>query len=45
MAYVAAGLAASGKTVVQHVEHIDRGYPNLAEALQSLGARIERVAL
>jgi UDP-N-acetylglucosamine 1-carboxyvinyltransferase len=44
MAYVAAGLVASGKTIVQHAEHIDRGYPNLEVVLKSLGARIERVA-
>lgn len=43
MAYVAAGLCASGKTIVDNVEHIDRGYPNLEEVLQSLGANITRV--
>ncbi|HYE60137.1 MAG TPA: UDP-N-acetylglucosamine 1-carboxyvinyltransferase [Candidatus Kapabacteria bacterium] len=43
MAYVAAGLCAEGKTVVEHVDHIDRGYPHIEKVLQALGARIERV--
>jgi len=42
-ALVLAGLAAAGRTVVHHVEHLDRGYERLDEKLQALGARIERV--
>ncbi len=42
MAYVAAGLCAKGITVVEGIEHIDRGYPNIEEVLRSLGAKIER---
>lgn len=42
-ALVLAGLAAEGKTVVQELRHLDRGYENLAGKLQTLGARVERV--
>ncbi len=42
MAYVAAGLAAEGKTTVENIRHIDRGYPHLDELLRSLGADITR---
>ncbi|KKW41748.1 MAG: UDP-N-acetylglucosamine 1-carboxyvinyltransferase [Candidatus Magasanikbacteria bacterium GW2011_GWA2_56_11] len=42
MAYVAAGLAAAGRTTVESVEHIDRGYPHLESTLQKLGAQITR---
>lgn len=44
MAYVAAGLAATGTTTVEAIEHIDRGYPNIEATLQALGAKITRVA-
>ena len=42
-ALVLAGLAAEGKTVVQGLHHLDRGYDNLESKLQKLGANIERV--
>jgi UDP-N-acetylglucosamine 1-carboxyvinyltransferase len=38
-----AGLAAQGKTILENVEHIDRGYENFAGRLQSLNAAIERI--
>lgn len=41
---VIAGLAASGKTEVLRVYHIDRGYYNLEEKLRRLGADISRIA-
>jgi UDP-N-acetylglucosamine 1-carboxyvinyltransferase len=41
---VLAGLAARGTTVVSRVYHLDRGYEALEKKLQSLGARIKRVA-
>ena len=41
---VLAGLAARGTTVVSRVYHLDRGYEALEKKLQSLGARIQRVA-
>ena len=39
---VLAGLAAEGETVVSRVYHLDRGYTRMDEALNRLGARIER---
>lgn len=44
-ALVLAGLAAEGKTIVQELRHLDRGYENLAGKLQKLGAEVERVAI
>lgn len=41
-ALVLAGLAAIGKTEVNGVHHIDRGYYQLTEKLASLGAAIQR---
>ena len=38
-----AALAARGETVVNRVYHLDRGYLRMERALNSLGARIERV--
>ncbi len=40
---VLAGLAARGKTVVNRVYHLDRGYNQMDQKLRSLGAEIERV--
>jgi UDP-N-acetylglucosamine 1-carboxyvinyltransferase len=40
---VLAGLAASGKTEVLRVYHLDRGYESIEKKLESLGAKIERV--
>jgi UDP-N-acetylglucosamine 1-carboxyvinyltransferase len=42
-ALVIAGLAAQGKTVMQGLHHLDRGYDNLEAKMRSLGAKIERV--
>jgi UDP-N-acetylglucosamine 1-carboxyvinyltransferase len=42
---VLAGLVAEGVTEVHEVSHIDRGYPHFVEDLQSLGAKIERIAV
>lgn len=41
-ALVMAGLAASGKTVIHRVYHLDRGYENIEGKLSALGAQIER---
>jgi UDP-N-acetylglucosamine 1-carboxyvinyltransferase len=43
-ALVLAGLAAAGETEVAGVQHIDRGYVDLAASLSLLGADIRRVA-
>ena len=42
-ALILCGLAAEGETVVSDIFHIDRGYHNIEEKLQNLGANIERV--
>jgi len=39
---VLAGLAARGRTVVSRIYHLERGYENLEEKFQRLGARIWR---
>ena len=38
-----AGLKASGKTTINNVEHILRGYENLIEKLRAVGADIELI--
>ncbi|WP_312109523.1 UDP-N-acetylglucosamine 1-carboxyvinyltransferase [Brevibacillus reuszeri] len=40
-----AGLATSGITELEGLDHIDRGYENLVGKLQSLGAEIQRIGL
>jgi len=44
MALLAATLCAKGKSVINNVEQIDRGYEALDERLLTLGAKIERAA-
>jgi UDP-N-acetylglucosamine 1-carboxyvinyltransferase len=39
---VLAGLAAKGKTQVSRIYHLERGYENMEEKLQRLGARVMR---
>lgn len=41
---VIAGLVAEGDTIVDRIYHIDRGYEQVEEKLQNLGANIRRVA-
>ncbi|MCR4425739.1 MAG: UDP-N-acetylglucosamine 1-carboxyvinyltransferase [Firmicutes bacterium] len=40
-ALVVAGLAAKGETVIERMEHVERGYENLSAKLSSLGAQVE----
>ena len=40
---VLGGLVAHGKTTIERVYHLDRGYERIEEKLSKLGARIERV--
>ncbi|MFS1537438.1 MAG: UDP-N-acetylglucosamine 1-carboxyvinyltransferase [Candidatus Phlomobacter fragariae] len=40
---VLAGCTAKGKTIVDRIYHIDRGYERIEEKLRSLGANIERI--
>ena len=44
MALLAAALCAKGKSVINNIEQIDRGYEALDERLRALGAKIERAA-
>jgi UDP-N-acetylglucosamine 1-carboxyvinyltransferase len=41
-ALVLAGLMADGKTTIENIEQIDRGYEKIEERLKGLGAEIER---
>lgn len=41
---VIAGLAASGKTEVSRIYHLDRGYESMEKKLGAVGARVERVS-
>jgi UDP-N-acetylglucosamine 1-carboxyvinyltransferase len=41
-ALVIAGLAAKGRTVIDHIHHIDRGYESIETTFRRLGAQIER---
>ena len=43
MALLAAALAAKGRSVIENVTQIDRGYERIDERLRLLGAKIERV--
>jgi UDP-N-acetylglucosamine 1-carboxyvinyltransferase len=42
-ALVVAALAAEGKTTLQGLQHLDRGYEHLELKLQKLGAKLQRV--
>jgi UDP-N-acetylglucosamine 1-carboxyvinyltransferase len=42
-ALVVAGLAAQGTTIVQGLQHLDRGYDNLEGKLRKLGANLRRI--
>jgi UDP-N-acetylglucosamine 1-carboxyvinyltransferase len=38
-----AALSAEGTSTIQNIEQIDRGYQNIDERLQAIGAKIIRV--
>ena len=44
-ALVIAGLSASGYTTVEDIYHIDRGYKNMENDLNILGAEIKRIEI
>ncbi|HSK12282.1 MAG TPA: hypothetical protein VK907_03650, partial [Phnomibacter sp.] len=44
VALLIAALSAEGKSIIQNIEQIDRGYQNIDGRLQALGAQIERVS-
>jgi UDP-N-acetylglucosamine 1-carboxyvinyltransferase len=43
VALLIAALSAKGKSTIQNIEQIDRGYENIEQRLQALGANILRV--
>jgi UDP-N-acetylglucosamine 1-carboxyvinyltransferase len=43
VALLIAALSAEGKSVIQNIEQIDRGYQNIDERLRLLGAEIRRM--
>ncbi len=45
VALLIAALSASGKSIIQNIHQIDRGYERIDERLNALGADIQRVAL
>ncbi len=44
-AMIIAGLMAEGKTEIEEIDHIDRGYENVVEKFSALGADIKRVPI
>ena len=42
-AMIIAGLAAKGRTEIENIVYIDRGYENVVEKFSALGADISRV--
>ena len=45
VALLIAALSAEGKSIIQNIEQIDRGYQHIDQRLRSLGAEIRRVQL
>lgn len=43
-ALVLAGLCAEGETTIESIHHIERGYENIIEKLQNIGADIKKVS-
>jgi UDP-N-acetylglucosamine 1-carboxyvinyltransferase len=44
VALLIAALSAEGKSIIQNIEQIDRGYQNIDERLRNLGASVKRVS-
>ena len=43
MSLLTAALAADGRSVIQNIQQIDRGYERIDERLRALGADIQRI--
>jgi UDP-N-acetylglucosamine 1-carboxyvinyltransferase len=43
-ALILAGLVAEGRTVVNRIYHLDRGYEKIELKLSALGGKVERVS-
>ena len=44
VALVLASIAAKGKSIINRIYHLDRGYENLEKKLSKIGARIKRIS-
>ncbi len=44
-ALILAGLSASGETLIQRMDYVDRGYEHIEEKLLRLGARVKRIGV
>ena len=40
---VLAGLTAEGRSIINRIYHLDRGYENIEKKLRHLGAKIKRI--
>ena len=40
---ILAGLSAKGKSIINRIYHLDRGYENIEKKLKKLGAKIRRI--
>ena len=45
VALLMAAMSANGKSIIQHIEQIDRGYEDIETRLNALGAKIKRVTI
>lgn len=43
LAFIIAALIAKGETIIHNIHNIDRGYENIEERLQQIGANIKRI--
>jgi UDP-N-acetylglucosamine 1-carboxyvinyltransferase len=43
-ALIIAGLTSSGETIIENIDHIDRGYENICKKLKGVGANIKEVS-
>ena len=44
LAYILAAIVANGRSVINNVHYIDRGYERIEERLRAVGVDIERVS-
>lgn len=43
VALLIAAMSASGRSIIQNIEQIDRGYEDIDKRLNALGAKIRRI--
>ena len=44
MSLILAALTAKGKSTINRIYHLDRGYENIEEKLKKVGAKIKRIS-